>query len=148
MTEEYLSPSQGTGGNLASRKFKGEFFMLNLLRFRDVADYSATPELASSEKISGREAYQIYIDHTLPLLKKSGGDIHFLGSGGEYMIGPAKDRWDLVMIIRQKSIHAFSEFASNKDYNIGFGHRQAALEDSRLLPIEELVSNKVNLKRK
>jgi hypothetical protein len=32
---------------------------------------------------------------------------------------------------------AFLEFASNPDYLAGMGHRLAALEDSRLLPIVE-----------
>jgi hypothetical protein len=57
--------------------------MLNLLRFRDIADYSETPELMPSESISGAEAYQKYIDHTLPFLKESGGDSVFLGKGGK-----------------------------------------------------------------
>ena len=118
--------------------------MLNLLCFRKTADYSATPELAPLDEITGRKAYQLYIEHTLPHLNKSGGEILLLGNGGKYMIGPEADRWDLVMLIRQKSLKSFSDFASNKEYNIGFGHRQAALEDSRLLPIEELVENNIN----
>jgi len=40
--------------------------MLNLLRFREVADYRATPALAPPAPISGADAFQRYIDHTLP----------------------------------------------------------------------------------
>jgi hypothetical protein len=39
--------------------------------------------------------------------------------------------------VRQKSVEEFMAFASNEDYLAGIGHRLAALEDSRLLPIEE-----------
>jgi len=49
----------------------------HLLRFRDVADYSANPELAPREPISGAEAYQLYIAHTLPHLRRTGGDLIF-----------------------------------------------------------------------
>ena len=111
--------------------------MLNLLRFRDVADYSANPELAPSETISGREAYQKYIDHTLPFLTQSGGDVLFLGEGGKYLIGPQEEQWDFAILVRQKSLADFMAFASNQEYLAGIGHRTAALEDSRLLPLVE-----------
>lgn len=111
--------------------------MLNLLRFRDVANYSAHPELMPPEPISGAEAYQKYIDHTLPFLKASGGDLIFSGEGGRYLIGPQEQQWDLVMLVRQKSLDPFLAFASNQAYLAGMGHRTAALEDSRLLPLVE-----------
>ena len=101
--------------------------MLNLLRFRDMADYSANPELMPSEPISGAEAYQKYIDHTLPFLKESGGDLVFLGKGGKYLIGPKEEQWDLVMLVRQKSISDFMAFASKQEYLAGLGHRTANL---------------------
>jgi len=143
MTERFLEPTQESGAALFSRNISGEVVMLNLLRFRDVADYSASPELAPSEKISGREAYQKYIDHTLPFLRESGGDIVFLGEGGKYLIGPQKEQWDLVMLIRQKSLADFMAFASNQEYMAGIGHRTAALEDSRLLPLVEFKENDI-----
>jgi len=35
------------------------------------------------------------------------------------------------MLVRQSSVASFLEFASNRDYLSGIGHRLAALEDSR-----------------
>ena len=86
---------------------------------------------------SGREAFQRYIDHTLPFLRDSGGAIDFLGEGGDFFIGPQDERWDLVMLIRQDSLSSFIAFATNEAYLTGVGHRTASLEDSRLLPLEE-----------
>ena len=143
MTERFLEPTQESGAVLFSRNISGEVVMLNLLRFRDVADYSANPELAPSEKISGREAYQKYIDHTLPFLKESGGDLVFLGEGGKHLIGPQQEQWDLVMLVRQKSLADFMAFASNQEYMAGMGHRTAALEDSRLLPLVEFKDSNI-----
>jgi hypothetical protein len=137
MKECFLEVSQAAGAALFSRNISGEIVMLNLLRFRDIADYSANPELIPSEPISGAEAYQKYIDHTMPFLKESGGDLVFLGKGGKYLIGPQEEQWDLVMLVRQKSLSDFMAFASNQDYLAGLGHRTAALEDSRLLPLFE-----------
>ena len=137
MTERFLEVTQEAGVALFRRNITGEVVMLNLLRFRDVADYSAKPELMPSQPISGAEAYQKYIDHTLPFLKESGGDLVFLGKGGNFLIGPQEEQWDLVMLVRQKSLSDFIAFSSNQGYLAGIGHRTAALEDSRLLPLVE-----------
>ena len=58
MTERFLEVSQAAGAALFAQNISGEVVMLNLLRFRDVADYSANPELMPSHPISGAEAYQ------------------------------------------------------------------------------------------
>ena len=109
--------------------------MLNLLRLREVADYSATPELDPGVPISGAEAYQMYIEHTLPHLSESGGDLEFVGDGGHYLIGPPDEQWDLVLLVRHSSVETFMSFASNDAYLAGMGHRLAAIADSRLLPL-------------
>ena len=52
---------------------------------------------------------------------------------------PANDeRWDMAMLVRQHSIDVFLAFASNQAYLAGLGHRTAAVEDSRLLPLAEV----------
>lgn len=137
MTDRFLEVSQEAGAALFAREISGKVVMLNLLRFRDVADYSANPELMPGKPISGAEAYQKYIDHTLPFLRESGGDLVFLGKGGKYLIGPPEEQWDLVMLVRQNSLDDFIAFSSNQEYLAGIGHRTAALEDSRLLPLVE-----------
>ena len=137
MTEAYFEPTQESGAALFRREIVGEIVMLNLLRFREVADYSASPELASTEPISGREAYQKYMDHTLPFLQASGGEVLFVGEGDQYLIGPMDEVWDMVILVLQNSLQRFMAFASDEGYLAGIGHRTAALEDSRLLPLVE-----------
>lgn len=131
----YLEPTQESGRDLFMRGIEGEVVMLNLLRFRDVADYAATPDLAPVTPISGAAAYDLYMEHTLPHLRASGGDVEFMGDGGSFLIGPSNERWDLVLLVRQKSVQSFMSFASNEAYLGGMGHRLAAISDSRLLPI-------------
>ena len=133
----YLEATQDAGRAFVMRGLKGPVVMLNLLRFRDVADYSASPELAPAHPISGAEAYDLYVAHTLPHLTRSGGELVFLGDGGRFLIGPESERWDRVMLVRQKSVEAFLAFAGDEAYLAGIGHRTAALADSRLLPLAE-----------
>ncbi len=133
----YLEPTQESGMALAPRRLEGEVVMLNLLRFREYADYSAFPHLAPENPISGEAAYRLYIERTLPHLRKSGGELVLLGRGGQFLIGPAGERWDAAMPVRQRSVADFMAFATNQEYLAGTGHRVAALEDSRLLPLVE-----------
>jgi len=134
----YLEPSDETGGAFFARGLHGPVVMLNLVRFRQMADYSATPELAPSEPISGEQAYGFYLEHMLPFLEGSGGEVMFVGNGGALLIGPDAERWDLAMLVRQTSANAFLSFAGDPEFLAGLGHRQAALEDSRVLPLVEM----------
>ena len=90
--QTYLEPTQESGRAFFSRKISGSIAMLNLLRFKAVADYSAAPQLAPSAPITGEEAYRRYMEHTLPYLRESGGEITFFGAGGEFLIGPSEER--------------------------------------------------------
>ena len=134
----YLEPTQDSGRAFVMRQLDGPVVMLNLLRFRDVADYTATPQLAPSSPITGEAAFQRYIEHTLPYLLQSGGSIEFLGKGGDFLIGPPGERWDMAMLIRQHSVESFLAFATHEAYLSGLGHRTAAIEDSRLLPLSDM----------
>lgn len=135
MHKTFLAPTNESGAELFSRNICGEVVMLNMLRLRKIADYSATPELMPEEPISGREAFQLYIEHTLPMLKASGGELLLLGDGGPFFIGPPDEQWDVVILVKQSSLASFLEFASNTEYLAGIGHRTAAILDSRLLPV-------------
>lgn len=136
--QTYLEPTHASGRALMQRGLRGPVFMLNLLRFRAVADYSGFPALAPGAPISGAEAYDRYIEHTLPFLHQTGGELIFYGEGGPFLIGPESERWDRAMLVRQNSIDDFLAFASHQDYLKGIGHRTAALEDSRLLPLSQI----------
>lgn len=143
MTERltYLQPTEAAGRALFRRAIEGQVVMLNLLRFRDVADYSAHPHLKPERPLSGAEAFDRYIAHTLPYLKESGGELIFMGDGGSFLIGPESERWDRIMLVRQSSVSSFIAFAANAAYLSGLGHREAAIEDSRLLPLVQTPLN-------
>lgn len=139
MTEPqvYLEPTQESGRAFFMRGISGAVVMLNLLRFRAVADYSSFPALAPVEPITGEAAYRLYMDWTLPFLKASGGEVLFYGKGGAFLVGPSDEHWDAAMLVKQSSVESFFAFASNQDYLAGLGHRLAALEDSRLLALAQ-----------
>ncbi|KCZ89218.1 DUF1330 domain-containing protein [Hyphomonas jannaschiana] len=136
----YLAPTQELGRRFVMRGLTGNVIMLNLIRLRTVADYTGFPDIAPESPISGRAAYDLYIEHTLPYLEKSGGRLDFLAEGGSWLIGPEDERWDLVLLVRQKDMETFFAFEQDPDYMKILGHRTAAVEDSRLLPLGEISS--------
>ena len=46
----YLDPTDDDARRLFQRGIEGPLLMLNLLRFREIADYSDFPDLASPER--------------------------------------------------------------------------------------------------
>jgi hypothetical protein len=75
MMSRYLEPSTEAGRAFSTRKIDGPVVMLNLLRFRDTADYSASPELARETPIGGAEDYRRYV----AMLVKQSSLASFLG---------------------------------------------------------------------
>jgi len=53
--QTYLEPTQESGRAFFSRGITGSVVVLNLLRFRVTADYSASPELAPPAPITAAE---------------------------------------------------------------------------------------------
>ena len=135
--QAYLDPTQEQGRDFFLSDIPGEVTMLNLLRFRDVADYSQHSDLAPEAPITGEQAYLRYMKHTMPFLLASGGELLFYGDSKAFLVGPEDERWDAAMLVRQSSRQSFLAFATNQDYLAGIGHRVAALFDSRILPLTQ-----------
>ncbi len=119
-------------------KDKKEITMLNLLRYKEVADYSSFPGRAPDKPISGENAYGVYTKLVLPIMQRFSGKVRFIGKSERFLIGPQEETWDAVLLVEYASVHKFLSFIQSEDYQNISHHRTAALEDSRLLPIEEL----------
>lgn len=132
----HVEPTGDQVHDLVDRGLEGPVEMLNLLRFREVADYSRSPQLAPDEPISGAEAYAEYSRHTMPRLAEAGAEVVWMGRGGPPVIGPDDERWDLALLVRYPGVEAFLSMTSDPRYLAGVGHRTAAVEDSRLVPLE------------
>lgn len=129
-----VSPQQGAA--FFGSPETGPVVMLNLLRFRERADYSHEPDLEPADGCSGREAYDRYMRDMQPLLEASGGAVLFSGTSGPFLIGPLDEQWDHVLLVRQASKASFLAFASDPEAQRITAHRTAAISDSRLLPIQ------------
>lgn len=116
---------------------QGPFVMLNLYRVRDVADYSAHPELAPKTRVTGRELFERYAAGMDRHLAAVGAKRVFLADAGSCLIGPSDERWDVVQMVHYPSLQAFMDLMSKEEVQADLPHRFAMLEDSRVIPMTE-----------
>ena len=97
--------------------------MLNLLRYREAADYPC----------SGREAYRRYSRTALAKVQGVGGRVELLAAAQVALIAPAGEQWDELLLVRYPSKAAFLGMLADPEYRAATVHRTAALADSRLI---------------
>lgn len=105
--------------------------MLNLIRLRGKANY------ADNRVATGAEAYALYGMESGPIFRAVGGEIIWRGRPESTLIGPQDEKWDIAFIARYPTGGAFLSMVTNPDYQAVVYHRQAAVEDSRLIRMGE-----------
>lgn len=97
--------------------------MVNLLKFKDKADYKDGRQTS----LSGKEAYQIYADEVQGHLEKVGGQSIFFGEVERLMLGEVEELWDWVAIAKYPSRKAMLEMVMDSEYQKSEEHRSAGL---------------------
>lgn len=121
---------------LAASTDDGPVVMLNLLRFKPRAD-------GIDEGISGAEAYARYGAAAESFLSNVGGRLLMAVQPQESVIGPEAAEWDLVLLVEYPSRARFLEMATNPNYLEIHAHREAALEDSRLIACSPIADSQL-----
>ena len=98
-------------------------FMLNLLKFKEHAEYEDGRDTA----LSGREAYGIYAKGVAKLLPKVGGCLGFGADVERLMLGDVEELWDQIAIAMYPSRGAMLEMIQMPEYAEISVHRTAGL---------------------
>ena len=106
--------------------------MLNLLRFRETARYKD-----GEADYSGREAYQKYSEVAFGKVQGVGGEMVWKGRALAGVIAPEGEHWDSVLLVRYPSKQAFASMLADPEYREATRHRTAALEEARLVAMQE-----------
>jgi len=131
MTEVYIDPSHANFQAFKELPRDTPINMLNLLRYRDVAEYPAGHEHAD-KGWSGRRAYQEYGRTSGEIFRRLGGQIIWRGGFETMVTGPDAERWDDAFIAHYPNAGAFFAMIKDPDYQRAVINRTAALADSRL----------------
>lgn len=106
--------------------------MINLLRFRDRADY---PHPSGLEPCTGREAYfERYIPAFNRTVEPIGEtELLFAGDVEARLVGPVDEAWDAIALVRYADFGVFGRLVTDAAYlDQAEPHRSAALADWRL----------------
>ena len=128
----YIDPDRAQFDAFKALDRDAELNMLNLVRFRDLANYPGDHELAR-DGLTGAQAYALYGKQSAPVLEKVGGSILWRAAFDLTLIGPADETWDAMFIAQYPTAHAFLAMISDPVYQKAVVHRQAAVKTSRLI---------------
>lgn len=123
----YVDPDRERYAAFRALKREGPIQMLNLVRFRDRAEYP------DGREVSGREAYAAYSRASLPIFQRVGGRQIWIAFPELLLIEPSTERWDLAFVADYPNGAAFVDMLQDAAYREAVRHRTAAVEDSRLL---------------
>src|SRR5215468_4195091 len=114
---------------LAQDPTPGPIAMVNLLKFRDKAEYHD----GRADDISGRDAYMRYVAEMAPIVEAAGGRILFSGDAKTLVVGEVEELWDAVGIAEYPSRAAFHRIATSPEVQAIGVHREAGLAGQLLI---------------
>ncbi|WP_034158044.1 DUF1330 domain-containing protein [Sphingomonas sp. ERG5] len=105
----------------------GPFVMINLLKFREKADYPDGSPDGGDAHLSGAEAYARYGKAVGAHVEAVGGKMGYAGRITGLMIGEVEQLWDMVALAQYPSLTAMQAMITNPDYQAIARHREAGL---------------------
>lgn len=132
MTTRYIDPSRANFSAFKDLPRDEPIHMLNLLQYRELAEYPAGHENAD-KGWSGRRAYQEYGKTSGSIFRRVGGRIVWRGAFQTVVTGPEEMRWDDGFVAEYPNAAAFFEMIKDPEYQLAVVNRTAALVDSRLV---------------
>jgi uncharacterized protein (DUF1330 family) len=132
MMAGHIDPTKQAFAEFRANDRQSPIHMLNLVRLHAQARYP------DQRQVTGAEAYAAYGRESRPVFTRLGGRIVWQGRFELMLIGPFDERWDRCFIAEYPSVSAFVEMIRDPVYRQAVKHRQAAVEDSRLIRLAPL----------
>ncbi len=101
----------------------GAFVMVNLLKFKDKAEYSDGRET----DLSGAEAYALYGAAVVERLAAVDAKPRYSGPVTGLMLGEVEENWDMVALAEYPSLEAMKSMIMSPEYQAISVHRTAGL---------------------
>jgi len=101
----------------------GPVWMVNLMKFRDMATYADGRESA----ISGRQADDEYAP--LASLAAVGAEVVFFGDVEDQFLGD-EPRWDRIGVVKYPTRRAFIDMQSRPDFKERHAHKEAGMQET------------------
>ena len=123
VTNEVMPTSAERIAAMAEPGPDGPIFMVNLLKFRDRAEY----EDGRETDLSGREAYNRYGAAVFEILPDYGAEPVFVGDVTFLSLGQVEELWDEVAIVKYPNRAALLAMSTSPEWQAAAVHRTAGL---------------------
>lgn len=134
--ENKVNPNADQMAGFMDSSVEGPIAMVNLLKFKEKAEYSDERET----DLSGVEAYGIYAQGVAKTLAMVGGKMLFFGNVSRLMLGEVEELWDQVAIAQYPSRAAMLEMMQLPEYQAIHLHRDAGLAGQLNIETTDFVS--------
>ncbi len=111
----------------------GPVWMVNLMKYREVADYAD----GRDSSISGREADDLYTP--LESLAGVGAEIVFAGEVDQQLLGDSPT-WDRVAIVKYPTRRSFIEMQARPDFQEQHVHKDAGMQETFVIGCQPMTS--------
>lgn len=109
----------------------GPVWMINLMKYRETADYAD----GRNGAISGQEADDLY--SPIESLTAVGAEIVFVGDVDQQLLGDAT-KWDRVAVVKYPTRRSFIEMQSRPDFQAKHVHKDAGMEQTFVIASEPM----------
>ena len=118
-----IAPNEDQLAEFMESGSEGPIYMVNLLKFREKAEYDDGRETTQS----GEEAYGVYTEGVRELLPQFGGGLMFAAPVERLMLGEVEELWDTVAIAMYPSRGAMLNMMQSPEMEEIGQHRKAGL---------------------
>ena len=133
-----IGPTREQLRTLLSHPGDGRVHMINLLKFREKAEYPAEHEFAGAAGGTGSDAYARYGLVAIRKVAERGGRLVWMGIADQVLIGDLQE-WDQVAILEYPDRAAFLDMIQDPEYRAAHVHREAGLERTALIAASPVV---------
>lgn len=122
---------------LLARDDGREFIMHNVIRYREKAAYPPGYDYGPSAPAADRRYGKAIVPY---LLRYGNLPVFIARRTGEFVEPAGIDRWDVVAMVRYRSLRDFLRFANAVTADRITVHKWAAIENTQIFPVQPLVS--------
>lgn len=122
---------------LVARDDGREFVLHNVIRYRKKALYPPGYDYGDSAKAADRRYYKAVVPY---LLRYGNMPVFVARRSGEFVEPDGIDRWDVVAMVRYRSLRDFLRFANAVTQDRITVHKWAAIENTQIFPVKPLMS--------
>ncbi len=130
-----LYPTADRIANLMAETSDQPITMLNLLKFREHAQYAD----GRASDLSGRDAYMLYGAKMQQVVEREGGRMVFSGEIMSLVIGTVEQMWDVAALVEYPSSAAFARIVTSPEVAAIGVHRAAGLAGQLLIRVSSAV---------